>query len=544
MRISRQMKTDERKNVEGICISKSIILPFLLLFLLLLLPSCSHAQPLPPSKHVLSYEEFVSSNAYAGEFVSVVAKVDRIERSKELDWYRIKLLSLEGKGFSNQGWVLVNHSCGFEILEGKMLTRDEDIGIAIGKGDNIVIVGRADKIVGMNREMHVNGEGTVILLLSGEEYEKERSVRGGKAVKEFPFNFDVVESYNAARGELKMNRKVVTKKFFALGDYNISLLAGNYELLDGDGDKLMSPLDPYPDTKDKDGDGLNDKEEMEFGTLPRVKDTDGDGLSDYDEVKGKKGYITNPISKDTDGDGLTDYEEVFGFEVGGITYKCTNPCNLDTDGDGKIDSVDDVPCETDTDGDGLSDTEEEKIGTNPKKRDTDEDGLDDFEEVRGTRGYITDPLKPDTDGDGLSDLEEIKGLEILNEAEYREHGEWYEKLKHKVDKDKLPLGVDGLPMVHPFDNIYTSDPTKPDTKGMGRNDKEELERERQDKEREIKEAKKIIEAMDIKQKMHQLIGIFALSISLILLTIVLIKWRSIAPVNADVKIERKLFKRK
>jgi len=125
-------------------------------------------------------------------------------------------------------------------------------------------------------------------------------------------------------------------------------------------------------------------------------------------------------------------------------------------------------------------------------------------------------------------LEEIKGLEILNEAEY----------------NKLPLGVDGLPMVHPFDNIYTSDPTKPDTKGMGRNDKEELERERQDKEREIKEAKKIIEAMDIKQKMHQLIGIFALSISLILLTIVLIKWRSIAPVNADVKIERKLFKRK
>jgi len=206
--------------------------------------------------------------------------------------------------------------------------------------------------------------------------------------------------------------------------------------------------------------------------------------------------------------------------------------------------VDDVPCETDTDGDGLSDTEEEKIGTNPKKRDTDEDGLDDFEEVRGTRGYITDPLKPDTDGDGLSDLEEIKGLEILNEAEYREHGEWYEKLKHKVDKDKLPLGVDGLPMVHPFDNIYTSDPTKPDTKGMGRNDKEELERERLDKKEEINEAKKIIEAMDIKQKMHQLIGIFALSISLILLTIVLIKWRSIAPVNADVKIERKLFKRK
>ena len=33
------------------------------------------AAPLPPSRHVLSYEKFVRSNAYAGEFITLNAKI-------------------------------------------------------------------------------------------------------------------------------------------------------------------------------------------------------------------------------------------------------------------------------------------------------------------------------------------------------------------------------------------------------------------------------------------------------------------------------------
>ncbi|MDK8238684.1 hypothetical protein, partial [Actinomyces urogenitalis] len=56
----------------------------------------------------------------------------------------------------------------------------------------------------------------------------------------------------------------------------------------------------------------------------------------------------------------------------------------------------------DTDGDGLTDSEEEKIGTDPKNPDTDGDGLTDGEEKK----IGTDPKNPDTDGDGLTDGDE------------------------------------------------------------------------------------------------------------------------------------------
>jgi len=453
MRSFRQMKATKRGNSKVI-FSKSFIFVILLFSLILFYPPYSYAQPLPPSEHIFSYEEFVSNNAYTGEFVSVNAKVDRIERSKDLDWYSIRLLSLEGKELSNKGLVLVNHSCEIEFLEGGILTKDEDIGIAIENGDNIVVVGKAGRIVG-----------------------------------------------------------------------NLSSLAGNYELLDADGDKLMSPLDPYPDTKDEDGDGLDDKEEMEFRTSAAAKDTDGDGISDYDEVQGTVGYKMNPILKDTDGDGVTDYEELFGFEVGGVTYK-TNPLIKDTDGDGKIDSVDDRPCEAekliDADKDGLSDIEEKESGTDPNDQDTDDDGLTDFEEVKGTKGFVTNPLKKDTDGDGLLDLEEIRGVEILSEGEFSRY--------------KRFIGE--------FNNIYISNPTKFDTKGVGRSDKKEVERQREEKREELEKEERIKQAETEKGEKILFIIISLLSISAIVLVIVLIRWKNIAPVNADVKIERRLFRKK
>lgn len=61
---------------------------------------------------------------------------------------------------------------------------------------------------------------------------------------------------------------------------------------------------------------------------------------------------------------------------------------------------------SDADNDGLSDADEGRLGTDPKKVDTDDDGMTDGDEVYT---YKTDPLKADTDGDGVSDHDETEG---------------------------------------------------------------------------------------------------------------------------------------
>ncbi|MEI6972533.1 MAG: OmpA family protein, partial [bacterium] len=58
----------------------------------------------------------------------------------------------------------------------------------------------------------------------------------------------------------------------------------------------------------------------------------------------------------------------------------------------------------DSDGDGLTDSEEEKFGTDRQKPDTDDDGLNDYDEVKV---YGTDPRNPDSDMDLLKDGEEV-----------------------------------------------------------------------------------------------------------------------------------------
>lgn len=110
---------------------------------------------------------------------------------------------------------------------------------------------------------------------------------------------------------------------------------------------------------DSDGDGLNNDDEVTYGTDPANPDSDGDGLLDGDEVYL---YGTNPAEQDTDSDGLSDAEE--------INVYGSNPNATDTDGDALEDNVEvsvhgTDPARPDTDFDGYDDGEEVSLGTSP-----------------------------------------------------------------------------------------------------------------------------------------------------------------------------------
>lgn len=107
-------------------------------------------------------------------------------------------------------------------------------------------------------------------------------------------------------------------------------------------------------------------------------DTDGDGIGNSKDI-------------DDDNDGLTDEEEA---KIG------TDPKKSDTDNDGVSDKVDAFPKDKtesrDTDLDGLGDN---------KDLDDDGDGIFDQDELFK---YGTNPLNIDTDSDGLPDKQEIE----------------------------------------------------------------------------------------------------------------------------------------
>jgi hypothetical protein len=100
----------------------------------------------------------------------------RSVRAGDLSEYRIELMSLNdtlykqspGMGLIKKAMVMVKHRWSYE-LPGEFRI-DEDIGIPLRDGDNIVIVGYAGWFISMNRNMTVDGEGTIILLLTEEEY--------------------------------------------------------------------------------------------------------------------------------------------------------------------------------------------------------------------------------------------------------------------------------------------------------------------------------------------------------------------------------------
>jgi hypothetical protein len=143
-----------------------------------------------------------------------------------------------------------------------------------------------------------------------------------------------------------------------------------------------------PNNPDTDHDGLKDDEEVNiYHTDPLNPDTDGDFLNDGAEVKT---YHTNPLVKDTDKDICTDGAEI---------AQHTNPLDPNSQAcnippvilENNVTTPHQSPGIKDSDGDGLSDTIENQIGTDPKKKDTDGDTFSDGDEVLL---YGTNPLDP------------------------------------------------------------------------------------------------------------------------------------------------------
>jgi outer membrane protein OmpA-like peptidoglycan-associated protein/opacity protein-like surface antigen len=126
----------------------------------------------------------------------------------------------------------------------------------------------------------------------------------------------------------------------------------------------------------------------------------------------------------------------------------------------------------DSDGDGLTNTEEERLGTDPHNPDTDGDGIPDGEEVHTTH---TDPLKKDTDGDGLSDFDEITRTHTDPTIADSDHDGLTdgEELARKLDPMNADSDGDGL---IDGDEVtrYKTNPLSRDTDGDGLTDGDEV----------------------------------------------------------------------
>ncbi|MHB2031226.1 hypothetical protein ACYCEU_06770 [Actinotignum timonense] len=133
------------------------------------------------------------------------------------------------------------------------------------------------------------------------------------------------------------------------------------------------------------------------------------------------------------------------------------------DGDKVFDTSKVTVNDPDSDGDGLTDSEEEKIGTDPNNPDTDGDGINDGDEVNGTKNPFqddksdpngkpgnTDPLNPDSDGDGVNDGDEVTG----------KHNNGNPTNPNKADSD-------GDGVTDGDEKKDGTDPNNPDTDGDG-----------------------------------------------------------------------------
>ena len=131
--------------------------------------------PIEPSRHALTYEEFISG-AYGNESITLKAKVDKIRYNPDLTNYLVFLnspLESVGGGGGKRGVAIVNSSWHYDFYLGEMMHVDSRFNFNLREWDTIVVVGKAGKFRGNTREITVDSEGKMYLVLSLEEA-KER----------------------------------------------------------------------------------------------------------------------------------------------------------------------------------------------------------------------------------------------------------------------------------------------------------------------------------------------------------------------------------
>jgi hypothetical protein len=125
--------------------------------------------PIGPSEHAVRYDEFISG-AYSG-YITLKARVDLIRYNPELSSYLVFLNPLESKNETEgkRGVARVNSSWHYDFEHGELMHVDSRFGLALRDGDTIVVVGKAGKILGNTREIEVDNNGSIYLVLSPEE---------------------------------------------------------------------------------------------------------------------------------------------------------------------------------------------------------------------------------------------------------------------------------------------------------------------------------------------------------------------------------------
>lgn len=220
--------------------------------------------------------------------------------------------------------------------------------------------------------------------------------------------------------------------------------------IDSDGDGLLDIFE----TKLFDNYDINSQDSNGNGIPDGLEDPDGDSLTNIEEMK----FQTDPLTKDTgldsDGDGLTDYQEIF--------MTLTDPNLADTDSNGVSDA------DEDPDGDGLTNLQEVQLGSDPHTitdrnniLDSDNDGLTDYQEINLT---MTDPFNADTDGNGITDAyEDLDSDGLTNFQEMKLGTNPLVSDSHELRKD---TDGDGLVDVYEI-KITNTDPLLSDSNSDG-----------------------------------------------------------------------------
>ena len=219
---------------------------------------------------------------------------------------------------------------------------------------------------------------------------------------EIQFDFKNIHSFTYITGFNKTNTTAANKQFSLLfrNTPNFTAPFVNYFNTDNDATSSINEANDLDD----DNDGIPDTAEYPAGYADPLGDADGDNIPNYMDATPGAGV---PAFTDINGDGINDkYDIDLDGLINSIDLDSDNDGipdlveagGIDTNGDGVVDVL------TDTDSDGLVDTyDTSNGGVNIANLDTDGDGIKNAYDL-------------DSDNDGIPDLVEAGGTDANNDG--------------------------------------------------------------------------------------------------------------------------------